>query len=63
MFLGGISMEITLLKRIEGLREKLYDIGLNRNLIDPEVIQVSQQLDQLLNQYHRIISCKQISYW
>lgn len=56
-------MEITLLKRIEGLREKLYDIGLNRNLIDPEVIQVSQQLDQLLNQYHRIISCKQISYW
>jgi Spo0E like sporulation regulatory protein. len=49
-------MEIILLKRIEGLREILNNIGLIRNLIDPEVIQVSQQLDQLLNQYHRIIT-------
>ncbi|HWQ72550.1 MAG TPA: aspartyl-phosphate phosphatase Spo0E family protein, partial [Desulfitobacteriaceae bacterium] len=40
-------MEIILLKRIEGLRKKLNYIGATRNLIDPEVIKVSQQLDQL----------------
>lgn len=51
-------MEIKLLSRIEGLREKLNDIGLTRKLIDPEVIQVSQQLDQLLNQYNKMICYK-----
>jgi hypothetical protein len=54
-------MEIKLLKRIEGLREKLNDIGLTRKLIDPEVIRVSQQLDKLINQYYRTTTHRQIS--
>jgi len=60
---GGIHMEKKLLKRIEGLRERLNKFGLNRNLIDREVVEVSQQLDCLLNQYQRLTSYKQLSFW
>ncbi len=56
-------MEIKLLKRIEGLRKRLNRFGLTRNLIDPEVVQISQQLDRLLNQYNRIASYQQLSFW
>ena len=63
MISGGISMEIKLLKRIEGLRKRLNRFGLTRNLIDPEVVQISQQLDRLLNQYNRIASYQQLSFW
>jgi hypothetical protein len=56
-------MEKQLLKRIEGLRERLNKFGLTRNLIDSEVIEVSQKLDCLLNQYQRLISCQQLRLW
>jgi phage-related holin len=56
-------MEKKLLKRIEGLRERLNKFGLTRNLIDSEVVEVSQQLDRLLNQYQRLTSYQQLSFW
>jgi len=60
---GGIHVEKKLLKRIEGLRKKLNKFGHTRNLIDSEVIEVSQQLDCLLNEYHRISTYQQLSFW
>ena len=56
-------MENKLLKRIEGLRKKLNKFGLNRNLIDSEVVEVSQQLDCLLNEYYRMRAYQQLSFW
>lgn len=56
-------MEKKLLKRIEGLRKKLNKFGHTRNLIDDEVVEVSQQLDRLLNQYYRLSSYRQLSFW
>ncbi|EGW39408.1 MULTISPECIES: aspartyl-phosphate phosphatase Spo0E family protein [unclassified Desulfosporosinus] len=56
-------MEKKLLKRIEGLRKRLNKVGLTRNLIDSEVVEVSQQLDRLLNQYQKITSYQQLSFW
>lgn len=60
---GGIQMEKKLLKRIEGLRKRLNEVGLTRNLIDSEVVEVSQQLDRLLNQYQKLTSYQQLSFW
>jgi hypothetical protein len=56
-------METKLLRRIERLRKQLIKIGMNRNLIDPEVVEVSQQLDILLNQYWELIRYQQLSFW
>jgi Spo0E like sporulation regulatory protein. len=60
---GGIPVEKKLLNRIEELRKKLNKFALNRDLIDSEVVEVSQQLDSLLNQYQRLVSYKQLSFW
>ncbi|OLN28899.1 aspartyl-phosphate phosphatase Spo0E family protein [Desulfosporosinus metallidurans] len=56
-------MEKKLLKRIEELRKKLNKFALTRDLIDSEVVEVSQQLDSLLNQYQRLVSYQQLSFW
>lgn len=56
-------LEKKLLKRIEGLRKKLNKFGHTHNLIDSEVIKVSQQLDCLLNEYYRIRIYQQLSFW
>lgn len=56
-------MEKNLLKRIEELRKKLNKFALTRDLIDSEVVEVSQQLDGLLNQYQRLVSYQQLSFW
>ncbi|HBV87772.1 aspartyl-phosphate phosphatase Spo0E family protein [Desulfosporosinus sp.] len=56
-------MEKKLLKRIEVLRKKLNKFAMTRNLVDSEVVEVSQQLDGLLNQYQKISSYKQLSFW
>ncbi len=56
-------MEKKLLKRIEELRKKLNKFALTRDLIDSEVVEVSQQLDSLLNQYQRLASYQQLSFW
>ena len=60
---GGIPVEKKLLKRIEELRKKLNKFALTRDLIDSEVVEVSQQLDSLLNQYQRLASYQQLSFW
>lgn len=60
---GGIPVEKKLLKRIEELRKKLNKFALTRDLIDSEVVEVSQQLDSLLNQYQRLVSYQQLSFW
>lgn len=56
-------MEKRILKRIEALRKKLNQSGVNNNLLDKEVIELSQQLDLLLNQYYRIMKYEQLSFW
>lgn len=56
-------MEKKLLKRIEVLRNKLNTFACNRSLVDREVVEVSQQLDLLLNQYQKISTYKQLSFW
>ncbi|WP_427846290.1 aspartyl-phosphate phosphatase Spo0E family protein [Desulfosporosinus acididurans] len=38
--------------KIEILRGKLNTLGSNKPLVDPEVIQLSQRLDLLLNVYY-----------
>lgn len=39
---------------IEILRKQLIELGLCKGLEDHETIQLSQKLDQLLNQYERL---------
>jgi hypothetical protein len=56
-------MEIKILRRIEKLRKKLIKIGMRRNLVDPEVVEVSQQLDVLLNKYFEVRRYQQLSFW
>lgn len=56
-------MEDKILKRIEVLRGRLNRFGLNRNLIDPKVVEISQELDRLLNKYQKAIKYQQLSFW
>ncbi len=56
-------MEKRLLKKIEALRKRLNRYGLTHDLVDEEVVHMSQQLDNLLNQYYRIANYKQLSFW
>jgi len=42
-----------LLVEIEYQRRKLYEVYSNKPLNDPKLIQVSQYLDKLINQYHQ----------
>lgn len=41
-------------QKTERLREELYDIANRKGLHSPEVIQVSQALDKLVNEYYRL---------
>ena len=56
-------MEEKILKKIEILRRKLNKFGRNQNLVDKEVVEVSQQLDRLLNEYQRCTTYKQLRFW
>lgn len=56
-------MEEKLLRRIEGLRKKLNKFGHTDNLVDSKVVEVSKQLDCLLNQYQKIRTYRQLSFW
>ena len=56
-------MEDKISKRIEVLRGRLNKYGLNRNLVDPKVVEISQQLDRLLNQYQNASKYQQLSFW
>jgi len=56
-------VEDKILKRIEVLRGRLNKFGLNRNLVDPKVVDISQQLDRLLNQYQSTVRYQQLRFW
>lgn len=55
-------MEKRLLRKIEVLRKKLYRTAKSRSLVDEEVVEVSQELDELLNQYQRFYMYKQMTF-
>ncbi|MGE4271866.1 MAG: Spo0E family sporulation regulatory protein-aspartic acid phosphatase [Desulfitobacterium sp.] len=56
-------MEEKLLRKIEALRKSLYQNGTTYCLTDARVVAMSQELDRLLNEYQRIISIEQLSFW
>lgn len=43
-----------LIEQIEALRAKLIEVKQGRRFTDPEVIKVSQKLDELLDMYQEI---------
>jgi len=45
----------TLLGKIEKLRKRMIRLAKGRSLSDPRLVSVSQELDQLLNQYNRMV--------
>lgn len=47
-----------LAKQIEDLRSLLHFLSKNKELIDPELLAVSQMLDVVLNEYNRILKSK-----
>lgn len=46
------------LKNIEELRSKLNKIAEGHRFTDPQVVSVSQKLDELLNEYQRLMKDK-----
>ncbi|MFS8501908.1 MAG: aspartyl-phosphate phosphatase Spo0E family protein [Caldicoprobacter sp.] len=44
-----------LLQEIEALKEKLDQLVSKKDLLDPNVIEISQKLDKLLTRYYEII--------
>jgi len=52
-----VNMECNhLLKEIEDLRHELYILSKDKELVDPVVVRLSQELDLLLNLYGRLCS-------
>lgn len=47
-----------LLVQINTQRNQLYLFADSRHLADPEVVQMSQELDRLLNLYNTLIECE-----
>lgn len=43
------------IQRIEKARDELIELGIKRGFQDPKVIEKSQILDELINQYYRLI--------
>lgn len=48
-------MDIGLKEKIEELRIEMYRILQGRTFSDPEVVKVSESLDQVLNQYQKFV--------
>lgn len=46
-----------ILQKIEELRQKLNAVQA-QHLSDPEVVKISTELDQVLNQYQRVMNAK-----
>lgn len=49
--MNGLDM---IIERIEQLRDKLHIVAKGRELSDPEVVLVDQELNQALNQYYAL---------
>lgn len=45
-------MEYTILDQIEELRTQMHKIASDRDLTDPIVLSISEQLDSLINEYY-----------
>lgn len=56
-------MEEKLLKKIEVMRKKLNKSACKQELVDSEVVEISQQLDVLLNRYYKLRAYQQLSFW
>lgn len=59
MHLDGdhLSSKNTLSKKIEYLRTRLNAIvSISKNLTSPEIIELSQELDRILNAYNNLIN-------
>ncbi len=56
--IGGVYLnKIALLERIEELRQLMhYLITKEKDLLNTEIIKVSQQLDLVINEYNRLAS-------
>ncbi|WP_198136211.1 aspartyl-phosphate phosphatase Spo0E family protein [Paenibacillus sp. oral taxon 786] len=52
--------DMELILKIEELRMELNHLARSKRLADREMIMVSQQLDELLNEYHRLMIQKQV---
>jgi hypothetical protein len=50
-----------LLNLIEKVRSELFTRANDRDLTDPVVVELSQELDRLLNEYHANIIQKEIA--
>lgn len=50
--------KLMLLTEIEELRLRLYSVAGNKDLVDPEVLNLSRRLDRLLNEYYKCASRK-----
>lgn len=48
-----VNSEQFLLAKINDLREKMIEIGLEEGLTSPNTIKISKELDKLLNQYQQ----------
>lgn len=52
-----------ILKLIDELRYKLHTTGNDaKKLTDPEVLEASQQLNEALNEYYRLLKAKEREY-
>ena len=49
-------MQCVTLEMIEKIRQEMYRVASGRDLVDPEVVEVSQRLDSILNQYYHFIN-------
>lgn len=55
-----IPLPRMLMEEIERIRAEMHELALLRGLSDPLVLQKSQQLDELINQYFKLIRKKTI---
>ncbi len=44
----------TTIQKIEKLRMELVELGMEKGFQDPQVIEKSQMLDEVINQYYRL---------
>lgn len=47
-----------ILKKIEELRQKLNRIAAEKGVLDPDVLKLSQHLDEVINKYQRLMNKK-----
>ncbi|MFJ7308859.1 Spo0E family sporulation regulatory protein-aspartic acid phosphatase [Peribacillus frigoritolerans] len=47
---------LDLRKRIEGNRQKMYVLAMNKGVADPETIKISQELDRQILSFQKILA-------